>query len=126
MARLKVLLVEDDPDSRELLEELLSTELEIHAVENADEALACFRAEHWDALVTDQSLPGMAGTELAREVKRTAPHLPVILMSGYSEIRSAESCDLVMGKPLEPAKLASALQRLTTRAEGGESPSRPW
>ena len=51
------------------------------------EALELFKAkpEHFDLVVTDQTMPGMTGDALAREMMRIRPGLPVIICTGYSQ-----------------------------------------
>jgi PAS domain S-box-containing protein len=51
------------------------------------EALELFKAkpEHFDIVVTDQTMPGMTGDALAREMMRIRPGLPVIICTGYSQ-----------------------------------------
>jgi two-component system cell cycle sensor histidine kinase/response regulator CckA len=52
--------------------------------------LQLFRAEQQQIIcvITDVTMPGISGTDVAREIRRLAPELPLILMSGYSEERS--------------------------------------
>jgi CheY-like chemotaxis protein len=51
------------------------------------EALELFKAkpDHFDLVVTDQTMPGMTGDALARELMRIRPGLPVIICTGYSQ-----------------------------------------
>jgi CheY-like chemotaxis protein len=51
------------------------------------EALELFKAkpDHFDLVVTDQTMPGMTGDALARELMRIRPRLPVIICTGYSQ-----------------------------------------
>jgi DNA-binding NtrC family response regulator len=62
-------------------------------------------------------MPDMTGVELAREIGRLAPGLPVILMSGHSsaalaERAHAERIAAVLRKPLAGAEIAEALERV--------------
>ena len=116
MDRRKVLLVEDDPDSRELLAELLEPEFEVETAADGNAGLERFREDHPDVVVTDESLPGMRGTALAREVKALEPNARVVLVSGYGHVAGSESCDRVLKKPIEPDTLAAAIHELTDGA----------
>jgi CheY-like chemotaxis protein len=51
------------------------------------EALELFKAkpDHFDLVITDQTMPGMTGDALARELMRLRPGLPVIICTGYSQ-----------------------------------------
>ncbi len=80
------------------------------------EALALFRKkpDAFDVVLTDLTMPGLTGVDVAREVLRIAPHKPVLLMSGYSSSWTAESVrtlgviDLI-AKPLGAARLSQSL-----------------
>lgn len=82
-------------------------------------ALAMFRqhASDFDLLVTDQTMPGLTGVDLTREVLLIRPGLPVILCTGYSETVSPEQarevgvCEYVL-KPPDFQKMAASIQRL--------------
>jgi len=82
-------------------------------------ALQAFRAdpERFDALITDERMPGMSGSELIREVRRTRSSMPVVLMSGYlgataGEAALAIGADEVLQKPLSARDLATSLARV--------------
>jgi two-component system, cell cycle sensor histidine kinase and response regulator CckA len=80
-----VLLVEDEEEVRELLIDVLSSHgLRVTPVGSAEEALAVESQQAFDLLLTDVGLPGASGPELAREVRRRSPQLPVLFISGQS------------------------------------------
>ncbi|MFP2961687.1 response regulator [Myxococcus sp. 1LA] len=114
--RIKVLLVEDDGDSRELLAELLESEFDVRTATDGVDGLKVFEAEHPDVVVTDESLPGMNGTELAQKVKEREPRARVILVSGYTQVQGAEHCDVVLRKPIDVERLSAAVGRLGDEA----------
>jgi CheY-like chemotaxis protein len=89
-----VLLVEDNFEVSLITVEYL-TELGHQAVAVADAELALSRlAERpFDAVITDVSLPGMSGIELAKELGRRHPRLPVVISSGYG----APHVEMIMG-----------------------------
>ncbi|MFL9868153.1 response regulator, partial [Paraburkholderia fungorum] len=109
----RVLLVEDDADSREALSELLGAlGLDCTAVASAEEALPLVPAQHFDVLLTDLTLPGMSGDNLARAVLDQQPAIRVLLVSGYG--KSAEIGDTIpgarlLGKPLDISQLRCEL-----------------
>ncbi|NMO22347.1 response regulator [Pyxidicoccus fallax] len=117
--RIKVLLVEDDGDSRELLAELLEAEFDVSTAPDGLAGLKAFESEHPDVVITDESLPGMLGTELAAKVKERNPRTRVILVSGYTQVQGAEHCDVVLRKPIDVDRLSATVGRL-----GGEA--RQW
>ena len=84
MTVLSILYVEDNDDLRETICELLDDdEREVVAVANAELALEAWRARTYDVLLTDISLPGMSGTDLARQILADNPQQWVIFCSGY-------------------------------------------
>jgi two-component system cell cycle response regulator CpdR len=81
----RVLYVEDNALVREITCELLADGLrDVVAVATGEEALSAFRAQPFDLVVTDVSLPAMSGVELVRRIQSIDPTLPIILASGYS------------------------------------------
>jgi DNA-binding response OmpR family regulator len=115
VAPLRILLVEDDDDNRDLLAEFLR--LEGHAVEpvrDAEAALAVAAAAPFDAVVADLGLPRMDGLELARELRRRDARLAVVVVSGWGDGRElaearGREVDEIVTKPADPARLMAAL-----------------
>ncbi len=91
-----------------------------YTVETFNDSLAAlqrFRTapETIDVLVTDQIMPGLTGLDLARRVKELRPELPIVLITGYSERVTPESCAQVgihdyLLKPIIGADLSKAIQ----------------
>ena len=82
---LRALFIEDNEDLREQTAWMLEEEgLQIRAFATAEEALACYAPEDVDVVVTDVSLPGMSGLDLARAVLRRSPEAWVVFSSGYA------------------------------------------
>ncbi len=84
-ASLKILYVEDNSLVREVTAELLAQEQrQIVACADAETALREFAGNSFDIVITDVSLPVMSGIDLARNLLRIKPHLPIIIASGYA------------------------------------------
>ncbi|MHA6722368.1 PAS domain S-box protein [Sphingomonas sp. RS2018] len=62
-----------------------------------------------DLLVTDHLMPGMSGPQLAREIRRVLPDLPVLIVSGYAEIEGADAEFKRLTKPFRRGHLAAAI-----------------
>ena len=101
----RVLLIEDDAYNRDLFVNALT--LFGHravAAAGGAEGLELFRKETFDVVVTDLSMPGMTGFDVAKEIKKQAPAVPVILMSG-AVLQGLESSvkdtgvDFILPKP---------------------------
>jgi len=81
---MRILYVEDNPELRETIGALMEGEGQtVTAVASAEEALELEARQPFDVLVSDVSLPGLSGTDLARKVLANDPHRWVVLCSGY-------------------------------------------
>lgn len=104
-----VLLVEDDAPSREAMRDLIEVMgLRCCAAGSAEEALERATAQRYDVLLSDLTLPGMAGDQLALALRRTQPHVHVFLMSGYGQCADVDPLlnDVpVLQKPLDALAL---------------------
>ncbi|SMP68063.1 hybrid sensor histidine kinase/response regulator [Noviherbaspirillum suwonense] len=87
---LRILVVEDNEDSRILVCELLNTlGHTVTGVGSAEEALEALGNGRFDTLFTDVSLPGISGVELARKAAVMAPGIAIVFASGYGASISA-------------------------------------
>src|SRR5207247_11400656 len=85
MHRPTLLCVHDGPGIRELYEAMLGTYgYEVLVAEGGLQALNLFRSKRKeiDAVISDYEMPGMNGAQLAAELKRCDPEIPVIVISG--------------------------------------------
>ncbi len=84
---MEILLVEDSPEVSMITVEYL-TELghQVVAVADAERAVEQVAQRSFDAVMTDVSLPGMSGIELAKELITKYPKLPVVIASGYGTL----------------------------------------
>ena len=83
----RVLLVEDEPLVRRLLEQLLARAgYQVTACADASQALAALeRAQRFDLLVTDVVMAGVTGPELSRRIESVRGAMPTVFMSGHNE-----------------------------------------
>ena len=85
MNRPTLLCVDDDAGIRELYEAMLGSRgYEVLVAEGGPQALNLFRSrtKEIDAVISDYEMPGMNGAQLAAELKRYDPEIPVIVISG--------------------------------------------
>jgi len=124
--RERVLVVDDEESLVRLATETL-TELEYTVVgfTASAAALDAFLADpkQFDAVITDESMPGLSGSELIRRVRQIRPTIPIVLVSGYLSaevVRRAREAgaDEVLKKPLSARELAVCLERLLHAAKG--------
>ena len=81
--RPRVLCVDDDEDSCEMLTVLLKLKLiEAKTVGTAAQALSSIQKEHFDLYVLDAWLPGIDGFELCRRMRTIDRHTPILFFSG--------------------------------------------
>jgi len=105
----RILVVEDDPNSREGLAMLLGGEgHEVVSCSNGAKALVLLQAATYDVLLTDYVMPGMSGVELALAACATYPALRCLIMSGQPPIET-ERPFRWLGKPLDLDALLAAV-----------------
>ncbi|MEV4346873.1 response regulator [Actinoplanes sp. NPDC049596] len=118
-----ILVVEDEDGVRDIVCRILrKAGYEVHAAPDPIEALRRCREEqlHFDALLTDVIMPGMSGTQLAAELRRTRPGLPVLFMSGYTNGTSPGGQELppdapLLHKPFQTEHLLGTMHQLLPR-----------
>jgi len=90
-SRTTILYVDDNPKSSRLLASVLE-ECDFRVVAKTDpvEALALCRRASFDLALLDYEMPAMNGARLAREIKYLMPDLPVVLISGRTELPPSE------------------------------------
>lgn len=113
---LRILVVEDDPLVREVVcAQLIESMHEPVGLDNGFEALEKFKAGSFNLVITDQSMPGMSGDELAAAIKQINPGMPVILLTGYGDGLAddeANAVDLVVCKPFSIKLLRESIAKV--------------
>ena len=110
----KLLVVDDDPDVREVVSGFLS-DLG-YAVREAplpDEGLAIMREFVPDLLILDFAMPGTNGAEMAVLARKLHPGLRILFLSGFADTRALEAAvgtAPLLRKPFRPVELAAAVQ----------------
>ena len=115
----RVLVVEDEPDTREFVKRLLETHGAIvTAVGSATDALMRFRSEPPDVLISDIGLPDVDGYELLQRIRQEAVGasggMPAIALTAYARTDDRMKALLVgyqahIAKPVEPAELLATI-----------------
>jgi len=118
--RARILLVDDDPDVREVVADgLESLGYEVRAASGARAGLDLLdRVDgdgRTDLLVADFAMPEMNGTELVRAARARRPDLPVVLITGYAEQALGSEFDGLVKKPFKLAELARAVEKALRR-----------
>lgn len=110
----RILIVDDEAMVRSVLKKLLS--LKGHTLEtvaSGSEALTTLEATAFDLLITDQAMPEMNGLQLAAQVRTQYPNLPIVLLTGDTEVEAASDyVDVVAAKPFKLDQLEEIIQDL--------------
>ncbi|MCK5894897.1 MAG: sigma-54-dependent Fis family transcriptional regulator [Endozoicomonadaceae bacterium] len=90
MTHINVLIVDDEPDIRELLEITVGRmNLTSNAVSNLSEAFECLNQCDYDLCLTDMNLPDGNGIDLVAHIQRTRPQTPVTVITAYGSMDTA-------------------------------------
>jgi CheY-like chemotaxis protein len=113
--RKRILLVDDQRPVRDSIHLLLG--LDGHIVvgaANGVEALALFKPDHFDLVITDFEMPQMKGNELATRIKQVSPSQPILMTTAYAErLGNADNpVDAVLNKPFQLEDLRRAIAEL--------------
>ena len=128
MTPIRVLLVDDDSEIRELLSEYLrGYGIEATAVADGTAMRQAFAAERFELVILDLMLPGEDGISLCRAL-RAQSDVPIIMLTARGE-----AADRVLGleigaddyvvKPFDPRELVARIRSLLRRSSGGNGPS---
>ena len=121
-----ILLVDDDETIAEMLKSTLNKlGYKVMPHSNSLRALAAFRRDpdHVDLVITDMTMPDMTGAQLAGEIRRVRPSLPIILCTGFSEQidedkAKALGINAFLMKPVVRDQLAAAVRRVLDEKGG--------
>lgn len=129
LEKVKVLLVDDELDAREMVATVLELEgAEVLSAPSAAEGMSLLAAERPDVLLSDIEMPGMDGYELMRRVRALPPDeggsVPAAALTAYAgpehRVRALNAgFEMHVPKPVAPAELTAAVARLAGR--GGRS-----
>jgi CheY-like chemotaxis protein len=126
----RILVVDDESYIRDLVRETLrARHYESATAANGVEALDILRREKFDIVVTDVVMPGMAGLELVKQIRKVHPHIRVIVLTGYP--RNADigdfllqGADDLLPKPFRANDLMAVIRKVEQKIEspGGAAP----
>ncbi len=116
--KLKILYVEDEIVLRDTTcNSLQSVINEIVVADNGKEGLEKFQEDKFDLIITDLSMPIMAGTDMIKEIKKIDPNIPIVITTAYgsqnqdiSILRDMGIEEFVM-KPVDIMKLVTSIDK---------------
>lgn len=123
MYKLKVLIVDDNPDILDLLETTLQDEFALTKASSGNEALDKLKTTKPDLLVLDYMLPDLEGPEICKIVRKDPLFLniPILMLTGKGEVEDKvggleAGVDDYMLKPFEPQELIARIRMLIRRS----------
>jgi len=121
MAVPKILVVDDDADSRTLLSDELRKEgYGVSVITDGQEAISCLSQTEFDVVITDARLPGASGVEVLRAARARTPETEVVVTTRHASLELAVEClragafDFVQ-KPFQLVELMSTVGRAIER-----------
>ena len=129
MSKLRILLVDDDPNIRQLVNLYLEKEgFEVTMADRGDEALKMFKASPPNLILLDIMLPGMDGWQVCREVRKIS-NIPIIMLTAKDE-----TFDKVLGlelgaddyvvKPFDMKELVARIKAVSRRFQAADAPEK--
>ena len=117
---MRILIADDHAVVRHGLKQILADEFKrsiFGEASNAQEALNRVWKEPWDVVVLDITMPGRSGLEVLREIKKSSPKLPVLVLSMHPENQFAvrvlkRGAAGYMTKESAPAELVGAIKKV--------------
>ncbi len=123
MSKLKLLIVDDDPDILDLLAATLSEEFDVVTAATGNDALAKLKAQPPNLLVLDYVLPDLEGPQICKIIRKDPLllNLPILMLTGKGEVEDKvdgleAGADDYMIKPFSPQELIARIKMLIRRS----------
>lgn len=106
-----ILVVDDDREICSLLHDILKNEgHEVVTASTGIKGISAFKKNHFDLVISDLGMPKMSGWEVAKEIKKMNPEIPVVILNGWGvqlddEKLKENRVDLVMAKPFKVSQV---------------------
>lgn len=117
----RVLIVDDEENIRLTLREALaSTNIQVEAAANGQDALSLLNEQPYDLVLLDLKMPGLGGMEVLREVTRRSPDTSVIIITAHGDVGTAVEAMLAgaanfIEKPFMPHEIRTLVARTLDR-----------
>ena len=129
MPMLKILLVDDDPNIRQMVNLYLQKEgFEVMMADRGDEALKMFKASPPNLILLDIMLPGMDGWQVCREVRKIS-NIPIIMLTAkdetFDKVLGLElGADDYVAKPFDMKELVARIKAVSRRFQAADAPEK--
>ncbi|MGO8837622.1 MAG: response regulator [Limisphaerales bacterium] len=114
----QILVVDDEISVCDTIKMLLQFDgHKVQTAKGSKEALSLLETDKFDLIITDYTMIGMRGDELAAIIKQRLPYQPIIMVTGYAEtLKSADNpvpaVDCIISKPFMLADLREAIAKV--------------
>src|SRR5512137_2370492 len=119
----RILIVDDDPGQRSLLDSFLRSQgFDTVTVASGEAALEKLRGGGFNMMISDVRMPGLSGLETMRLARKEHPVLPILLVTAYADIREAvgamrDGALNYLAKPIDLDELLMTVQQATGLAK---------
>jgi len=120
--KIKILIADDHAIVREGLKQIVAEEKDMQVAgesANAFELMELLKSEDWSIIVLDINMPGKSGLEALKDIKQIYPHLPVLILSMFSEdqygLRAIKAgASGYLKKVSAPTELVTAIRKIVS------------
>src|SRR5215475_10983480 len=115
----RILIVDDDPGQRSLLDSFLRSQgFDTVVAASGEQALQLLREQQFGMMISDVRMPGLSGLETLRRARQENAVLPVLLVTAYADIREAvgamrDGAVNYLPKPIDLDELLAIVQQAT-------------
>lgn len=115
----RILIVDDDPGQRSLLDSFLRSQgFDTVTASSGEQALEALRTQEFGMMISDVRMPGLSGLETLRRARQEKAVLPVLLVTAYADIREAvgamrDGALNYLAKPIDLDELLSTVRQAT-------------
>ena len=115
----RILIVDDDPGQRSLLNSFLKSQgFETAVVDSGERALEALRGGHFGMMISDVRMPGLSGLETLRQARKEQIKVPVLLVTAFTDVRDAvaamrDGAVNYLAKPIDLDELLVSVQHAT-------------
>ncbi len=123
MEKKKILVVDDEPNSREGLTKILIKEgYEVVAAASGKDALKEAEKEDIDLIITDLKMPEISGTDILEKIRESKPDIGVIIVTAYGEVNSYLKAMTLgafeyLNKPIKLDELRRVIHKALNKSE---------
>lgn len=118
----RILIIDDEKQQLMLRATILRARgYEVETSSIGSEALALFRQQPFDIVITDWMMPSMTGLDITRQIKSLSGQTAIIMLTGWGSIIEGnepykEGVDCLLSKPCDVEKLIATIEKLLARS----------